>query len=58
MSGHGLRRSVGLDGAYSPLGRDFEMRGSVSDDIAYCGAKKKRVGPLGYSASSGEIRSG
>ncbi len=34
MSGHGLRRSVGFDGAYSPLGSDFERRGSVSDDMA------------------------
>jgi hypothetical protein len=42
MSGHGLRRSDGFDGAYSPLGSDFEMRGSVSDDIAYGEAEKEQ----------------
>lgn len=55
MSGHGLRRSVGFDGAYSPLGSDFEMRGSVSDDMAYCGAMTEQVGTLGCRASLDEL---
>ena len=55
MSGHGLRRSVGFDGAYSPLGSDFEMRGSVSDDMANCGATTEQVVSLGCRASSGEF---
>ena len=33
MRGHGLRRSVGFEGAYSPLGSDFAISGKVSDDI-------------------------
>ena len=55
MSGHGLRRSVGFDGAYSPLGSDFERRGSVSDDMVDRGATTEQVGPLGCTASSGEL---
>ena len=49
MSGHGLRRSVDFDGAYSPLGSGFEMRGSVSDDIADVGWT---IGQVGCRANS------